>query len=216
MSILNFEKKETLSHLNRWTILLILLVISTGLKAQPDGIKIAQPRVFGWTFKKNLYQAELTAANHVVSGMMLIKKTDDTYRAVFMSEIGLKYFDIEIGQMETGDYTVHYMMEMLNRKALNAFFETTLRMLTLTFGDIKKEDSFTCDGSGNTVQMTKTQHGKFRFDYQPNNGYISTMTHKQFLKKKLSIEATNYGYLAPSIIKIDQKKIKLLLKQIEN
>lgn len=216
MSISSFEKKRNLSHLNKWAILLIILACSVDLKAQPDGIKIAQPRVFGWTFNKNLYQAELTAKNHVITGMMLIKKTGDTYRAVFMSEIGLKYFDIEIGPTETADYTVHYMMEMLNRKSLNTFFETTLRMLTLNFGDVKKEVSFPTEEVGNTMQVIKTQYGKFSFDYQVNSGYISTMAHKRFLKNKLSIKASNYGHLAPAIIIVDQNKIQLKLKQVEN
>lgn len=216
MSISNFKKKGSLSHLNKWAILLIILACSIVTKAQPDGIKIAQARVFGWTFTKNLYQAELTAMTHVISGMMLIKKTGDTYRAVFMSEIGLKYFDIEIGSTETGDYRVHYIMEMLNRKALNSFFETTLRMLTLNFGDVKKEYIFPCEEPGNTTQVIKTQHGKFSFDYQVNSGYISSMIHKRFLKKKLSIEASNYSHLAPATIKVEQKKIQFNLKQVEN
>lgn len=216
MKILNSTRSKSQGHLYRWAFLLIVFVTSISLNAQPDGIKIAQPRVFGNSFKKNLYQAELTVMKHVVSGMIFVKKTDKTYRAVFMSEIGLKYFDIEIGQTGEGDYTIHYMMEMLNLKAILEFVETAFRMLTLTFGDIKKEDSFSYDGSGNTVHSMKTHHGKFRFDYQPNSGYISYMIHKRLLKKKLTIELSNYGYLAPATINIDQKKIQLILKQIEN
>ena len=201
----------------KFTLLSLLVAMAFSMTAQPDGIKLSQPWVFSNSFEKGLFKAEMRIYDNSLSGLIIIKRTGETFRAVFVSEIGIKYFDIEIGSNETNDFTVHYILEMLNRKQITAFIEDTFRMLTMSFGETKKESSFLCDGSGNMVKVTKTQnHGKFRYDYHPNFGQVNTMIQFGFLKKTLiNIELSEYDYLSPSLIVAKQKKMQLVLKQIE-
>ena len=198
-------------------VLLLFFLAMAATVAQPDGIKISQPYVFSNSFDKTLYKSAITVHGKELSGLVFIKRTGETFRVVFLSEIGIKYFDIEIGSDPENDFIVHSMMEMLNRKPLTDFIENTFRMLSMSFGEIKKEDSFICDGSGNRVVVLKTKHyGKFRYDYHPNFGHVNLMWHYGFLKKKLVIELSEYDYLAPSLIVASQQKMEFRLLRIEN
>ncbi len=197
-------------------LLFYLFFTAISSVAQPDGIKLSQARIFSNSFERGVYKTEMSIHNKELTGLILIKRTGETYRVVFLSEIGIKYFDIEMGGTEQNDFIVHYMLEMLNRKQIITFIESTFRMLSMSFGEIKNEYSFLCDGSNNQVKVIKTQtNGKFRFDYHPNFGQVFMMIHYGFLKKKLSIELSDYDYLAPSSMLATQKKIRLSLKQIE-
>lgn len=197
-------------------LLFCLFFTALSSVAQPDGIKLSQARVFSNSFVRGVYKTEMNIHNNELTGLVLIKKTNETYRFVFLSEIGIKYFDVEVGGTEQNDFIIHYMLEMLNRKQITTFIESTFRMLSMSFGEIKNEHSFLCEGSNNQEKIIKTQtNGKFSFDYHPNFGQVFTMIHYGFLKKKLSIELSDYDYLAPSSILASQKKIRLILKQIE-
>ena len=193
-----------------------VLLMAISLKAQPDGIKLSQPRVFSNNFQKGLYKSQLTVHGNVLSGLLLIKRTGETFRIVFLSEIGIKYFDVELSDRQGEGFIVHSMMELLYRKPLLDFIENTFRMLTMSFGESKKSSSFICDGSGLRVVVLKTQdYGKFRYDYHPNFGQVSLMWHYGFLKKKLTIDLSDYDYLAPSLLIAKQQKMEFRLLRIE-
>jgi hypothetical protein len=86
----------------------------------------------------------------------------------------------------------------------------------MSWGNNKEKYTTRCEGSGNWIKVIKTDdYGKFRLDYHPNFGQISLMWHYGFLKKKLSIELSEYDYLAPSLIIAKQHKMKLQLLRIE-
>ena len=197
-------------------LLVFALLTAAPLIAQPDGIKLSQPRVFSNSFQKGLFKSQLTVHGKLLSGLILIKRTGETFRIVFLSEIGIKYFDIEVSNNEQEALIVHSMLEMLNRKPLMDFIETTFRMLTMSWGSYEEKYTVQCEGSGNWIKVIKTKtHGKFRLDYHPNFGQVSLMWHYGFLKKKLSIELSEYDYLAPSLVVATKKKMEFRLLRIE-
>ena len=197
-------------------LLAFVLLTASPLSAQPDGIKLSQPRVFSNSFERGLYKSQLTVHGKLLSGLVLIKRTGESFRIVFLSEIGIKYFDIEVSSNEGEDFIVHSMLEMLNRKQLNAFIETTFRMLTMSWGSYEEKYTTQCEGSGSWVKVIKTkEYGKFRLDYHPNFGQVSLMWHYGFLKKKLTIDLSDYDYLAPSLILAKQQKMEFRLLRIE-
>jgi len=197
-------------------LLAFVLAMAVSATAQPDGIKLSQPRVFSNSLQKGLYKSQLTVHGRLLSGLILVKRTGETFRIVFLSEIGIKYFDIELGNDEQEAFTVHSMLEVLDRESLTDFIETTFRMLTMSWGTYDEKYTFQCEGSGNMVKVIKTKDfGKFRLDYHPNFGQVNLMWHYGFLKKKLTIELSDYNYLSPSLIVATQKKMELRLLRIE-
>ncbi|MCF6170476.1 MAG: hypothetical protein L3J66_05800 [Bacteroidales bacterium] len=207
---------KTNNRLIKPILLVYLLAMAFSATAQPEGIKLSQPWVFSNSFTKALYKAELTAYGNDLSGLLFVKRTGDGFRFIFLSEIGLKYFDVEINRNRQESYIVHSMMTALKRQALLTFFETTFRMLTMSWGEHREKYSFVCEGSGNRVQVIKSkEHGKFRFDYHPNFGQVSLLWHYGVFIKKLTIEPSGYDYKSPQLIVAGQKKIQFRLEQIE-
>lgn len=200
----------------KFVLLACLVVAAISLTAQPDGIKLSQPRVFSNSFEKGLFKAEININDNELSGLILIKRTGETFRVVFISEIGIKYFDIEVGNNEPDGFIVHSMLEMLDRKPLTDFIENTFRMLSMSWGVYDEKYTFQREGSGNMVKVIKSKdYGKFRLDYHPNFGHVNLMWHYGFLKKKLTIELSDYDYLAPSLIVATQKKMEFRMLRIE-
>jgi hypothetical protein len=66
---------------------------------------------------RNLFKADIDIYRNHFSGMMLIKPVNETsYRVVFITEVGIKIFDIEF--FRDGDFRLHYCIEKLNKRFL--------------------------------------------------------------------------------------------------
>lgn len=63
-----------------------------------------------------LYKANVNVVGKYLSGLLLIKKMENTQRVVFTTETGTKFFDFEF----VADHTFHviYCMKKLNRKVV--------------------------------------------------------------------------------------------------
>jgi hypothetical protein len=92
--------------------------------------EISLPVIFDPTFKKANYLTHLEVFGNQLSGITIIKKAEqtNTFHVVFMSQIGIKYFDLEIAMDEEAEgFKMNYIMESLNRDfivdALKADFE---------------------------------------------------------------------------------------------
>lgn len=199
-----------------FTLLALVLLTDTRSVAQPDGIKLSQPHVFSNSFQKGLYKSQLSVHGNILSGLILIKRTGESFRVVFLSEIGIKYFDIEVSANQGEDFIVHSIIDLLDRKPLTDFIEDTFRMLTMAWGNFDEKQLFQCEGSGNMVKVIKTaDYGKFRLDYHPNFGQVFTLWHYGFLKKKCAIALSAYDYLAPSLVVATKRKMEFRLLRIE-
>ena len=85
-------------------------------------LEIHDPYIFERGFVKALYKTNISIYNNKLTGLTLIKKTNYSYRVVSMSELGLKYFDIEFPIDMKKEPMVHYIMEPLNKKLLVNMF----------------------------------------------------------------------------------------------
>lgn len=64
-----------------------------------------------------LFNTKIDLMKDHFSGLMVVKPfPDSSYRVVFLTEVGLKIFDLEF--MPDRQVKVHYMMDAMNRKAL--------------------------------------------------------------------------------------------------
>ncbi len=85
--------------------------------------------VFPADFEKSLYQVDISYNKKNLSGLAMIKKIEEynSIRTVFMSETGLKYFDLEFFKNDSA--VVHYVMDAMNRKGLVRTLTTDLGLL---------------------------------------------------------------------------------------
>ena len=103
--------------------ILILVVFSScsqkGFKKiSSDEYQPGSYKVFPINFNKAVYDSEFNFYGRTITGLTIIKKTDSSFRIVSMSELGIKYFDLEFFQNSNTEPKVHYIMDVLNKKPL--------------------------------------------------------------------------------------------------
>jgi len=185
------------------------------MTAGADNIKAAQPRFFGPDFKKALYKADMTVYGHELSGLMLFKKSRGLVRVAFISEFGLKYFDLEVPASDTAAVTFHYLIDLMNRKPVVKMLKISFRMLFLHYPENEKNHAFNCHDEW-MVKVFKDKGEKAIYSYVQNSGQVSSARQFGLFKTKVRMEAGDYTAQYPSGIHIWlKKKIKIDLVLIE-
>ena len=87
------------------------------------------PTVFDSTFNKATYLTTFKIFKSDLSGITVIKKVKktNTFHVVFMSQIGLKYFDLVVKMGKPTDwFKVNYIMESLNKEFIVKVLQSLL------------------------------------------------------------------------------------------
>jgi hypothetical protein len=111
------------------------------------------------------------------SGLMVIKQlTNDGYRVVFITEVGLKIFDLEFIPGET--VKVHYFMDALNRKALIRTLSADLKLLLI---QPRKDEKPVLYDHSSGQKIIRYKHNRQRVYYE-----VSALTGKPVLAYRVS------------------------------
>ena len=165
--------------------------------------------VFGENFTKALYSTEINIYKHNLSGLTLIKKTADSYRVVALSEIGIKYFDLEFPLYNDLPITKHYVMEMLDKKLLVNMIISDFRLI------FNYPCLCSCKPKVNNINYA-ADCGKCWYLIE-KNGEINNIVKPRFLFPDKEIVNINYDNKdCPSMIKIDRGKINFSYQVITN
>jgi hypothetical protein len=163
-----------------------------------DNVKVSQPRVFTKTLKNVLYKADLKIGDRELSGLMFFNQTDSTMRVVMLSEVGLKYFDIEYRKND-GHIDVHDLSELLDYKK---FKEAFFNFLTLVMMDAHgaKEDYKIETQPGELKRVIDKGGHDNHYTYNSNSGAVNRIVQSGFLTKNTTIEMSDYDHLSPGKI----------------
>ncbi|PIV57770.1 MAG: hypothetical protein COS14_13090 [Bacteroidetes bacterium CG02_land_8_20_14_3_00_31_25] len=136
------------------------------------------------------------------SGLMVIKSQNDSVkRLVFITEMGIKIFDIEIKNplINKKYYTVNYIIEPLSRKMLVKTLANDLGMLCQN-GNVKFIDAFANDE--NTFLRIKNRYKSFYYIYGMNEKNYSQIIVNSIFKQKSGIDFYGVNNFAPDSIKL--------------
>jgi hypothetical protein len=77
-----------------------------------------------------LFKARIDLMKNHFSGLMVVKPvTGGSYRVVFLTEVGIKIFDIEF--LTSREAKIHYIMEAINRKILINSLTNDIRLVLM-------------------------------------------------------------------------------------
>lgn len=189
-------------------LLLITACSNNGYRALSDSeiSENSMPMVFNDSFEKALYQTTINIYKNKLTGITLIKKSDSSYRVVSMSELGVKYFDIEIFSNSQKPPNAHYIMEILNRKMLVKMLLSDFQLLLST----PSNSSMVKNENNNSY---KIKDGKII--YHESSVGISKIWKSRFVcLNKLLIQLNRDNPVYPDTIFIDHGKISLELVRI--
>jgi len=182
--------------------------------ADKDGnVKVSQPRVFTKTLKNVLYKADLQIGKRELSGLMFFRQTDSSMRVVMLSEVGLKYFDIEYWKND-GHIVVHDLTDLLDYKQ---FKEPFFNFLSLVMMDAHgaKEDYKIETKPGELKRVIEKGGHDNHYTYNSNSGAVSSIMQSGFMTKNTTIEMNDYDHLSPGKILFLAGNVQFDLTKIE-
>ena len=176
-------------------------------------IKLSEPWIFSTDFQKAIYKTNMMIYGNELSGLTLIKKTGKNFRIVFMSEIGLKYYDMEFFT-QNDSIKVHHVISILDKKPVLELLEDNFSLIFLMFPAKTKEQVYQDSMSQNMIKEFKHKRDRSRYTYNRNFGQVSTIR-KKTGGSNLIISLNSFDHLAPQTINLNQRNLSLRLDKIE-
>ena len=191
------------------------MVVSNHSSGETGGtVKISQPRVFSPTYKNGLYKADMRIHGRDLSGLVFFSKKDSAMRMVMLSEVGLKYFDVEYSPDGQSPFVVYQIIDFLDHEKFTASLHNFLNLVMLDAYEAKQDYTFECQPQ-NMVRVIKKDGNNHRYYYNSNSGAVNEIIQSGFLKKKTTVELTGYDYLSPGNIIYSQGKTQYSLTKVE-
>ena len=175
----------------------------------------------------HIFKATLEIKKHRLTGLLVIKRMEtsspappqtgsgdscDVYRIVFMNEIGMKFFDLE---MKADSFNVISCFESLNKKSLIKILETDFRMLTWP-GSFISGKGYRQKKNNNLVVSATTMKYKTWQTYSPSADTLYSTSAKSTLFDPVIISFDRYtnGFPDRIVIKNPFIGMKLSLKKL--
>lgn len=197
---------------------LVLMIILSGCRTAEklpadSQIKMSQPWVFSRDFQKAVYKTDMLVYGNELTGLTMIKRTSLSYRVVCMSEVGLKYFDIEFPKY-ADSIIVHHIINLLDHKPVIEMLENNYRLLFMIFPEKTTEKFFNDSRTKGMIKEYRYKGQKSRYTYDANFGMVKTIFDKK-RGRNLSVNIKITDHLAPQTININQTNFNLRLERLE-
>jgi hypothetical protein len=221
-----------------WSISFLALVISGCISIKPLNVTPDQSTVTPYISKGEsltfpdssyLFKATLDIRNHHLTGLLLIKqmvapsptslqqnRKDSTgiYRIVFVNEVGMTYFDLE---MRTDSFKVISCFTSLNKKSLLRIFETDFRILTWR-GTLYREKCYRQAATDARVISGKVRKYVVWQTFSPAGDTLFKTSAKSTIADPVFITYDKYSHGFPLKITLENPFIgmKLTLRKLDH
>lgn len=158
----------------------------------------------------SVYKTDIILGNKNISGLVVFKKTAlNSWRIVFLNEIGMKFFDFEITKNE---FSVIECYEYLNRKKILALLEHDFRLLLETSEDLQLVKSSKLKSGTIIIKEQLPQSSRNKYFYLSKNTYLPEKIELMgFWRKKVTIFYEKYTETRPDVFVISHNGPKLEL-----
>lgn len=160
-----------------------------------------------------IYKARIDISETHFSGLFAIRKfPDQTYRVVFLNELGMKFIDFETG---SNGLIVHHSVDAFQKRRMQKILEETVNALLLTGSTIEKEKALTSQSGDYTVYPVKTNGREYCF-VSNSSGKLVRIVKQGWVSKKMIVEFDDYNHLPGSIhVSFPQRKISFKLSNLK-
>jgi hypothetical protein len=158
-----------------------------------------------------LFKTSIDLFSNHFSGLMVIKPlSGQHYRIIFVTEIGLKVFDLELSPNK--GYVLHYGMVGFSRKSFLKILSNDMNLILMNGLDESQEKIF-MDKSG-VDQLIRYRTGRHRNYYWIGNEIMKPVRALQTSHMIRKVHARFYGDPATGLdsVKITHLHIPLLMK----
>jgi hypothetical protein len=178
-------------------------------KAQQQKTASKTISIFTDNSGKYLYRAKINYKDKVLSGMLIIRKSDgNTYRVAMVTEMGMKIFEMEFFPNKTEPFILHSCIKYLNKSIIINTLRRDFESLFLNFANWKN------------AKIVNTKNGKtYRYNYEGkrdyfcnNYGDVSKIIRKKWFVKQEIIFIENIKNPYPKTISIEHQHSRLSIQ----
>lgn len=172
----------------------------------PEGINPDSYSWFSGDTGRTLFRSSISIYGNDFTGLLLVKPTGQSQRILFITEMGIKIFDMEF--YKAGSYSVHYCMEAIDRKpVIRRLGNDFSLMLYSVTGDgnqniLKEKDT------GMTVIKINDKAGKRFCKIDSHTGKVEELIQTGILTNKLNINFFGTSQERPDSVIISHYNIK--------
>jgi len=154
-----------------------------------------------------LFQSSIDIYQNTFTGLLFVKPLEKSRRILFITETGLKIFDMEF--FRTADPVVHYCIDAINRKPV---IKTLGKDLSLMLFNIAENDELIMvheKGSEKNFIRSKDKNGTRFCSISGKTGKVEELISRGGLSDKLNIKFFSERGLQPDSIEISHYNMKL-------
>ncbi len=164
-----------------------------------------------------LFQSSIDIFRNNYSGLLFIKPLETSHRILFITEMGIKIFDMEIFRNE--NLKVHYCLDAMNRKSVTNTLGKDLSLMIFNLSENDKLKMMKEKGTGKTVIRARDHNGTRYCYINDKTGKVEELISTGALTNKLNIKFYSESGLEPDSINLSHYNLKLnihLVKLNEN
>ncbi len=171
---------------------------------------IGKPDSYSW-FREDtgryLYQSSIDIFRNNYSGLLFIKPLGDSHRVLFITETGIKIFDMEF--FRTGDFRVHYCLEAMNRKSVIKALGNDMTLMLYNIPENGKTKIMQEKGTGKMIIKSKDNNGTRYCTINDKTGKVDELIRTGTFTNKLNIRFFSTSGIEPDSILISHYNLKL-------
>ncbi len=155
-------------------------------------------------FQKILFKTHVQAFGKEASGLLFIKQLGrEQYRFVFMSQLGMKFFDVELNN---GVFVVHHLVSFLDKKQVRRVLKNDLQLL-IQKPELLNAHYFKSKNKSYLLLRDRGSKGRMYYTYHQNQ--IIAKEQAGCVFKNTTIQYQYKGVGLPSQISIKHEKFNL-------
>jgi hypothetical protein len=178
-------------------------------KAQQQESATKNISIFTENSGKYLYRAKINYKDKVLSGMLIIRKSDsNTYRVAMVTEMGMKIFEMEFFPNKTEPFILHSCIKYLDKNIIINTLRRDFESIFLNFANWKHAKII---NTKNGITYRYNYEGKR--DYLCNNyGDVSKIIRRKWFVKQEIISIENIKNPYPKTISIEHQHTRLSIQ----
>jgi len=166
---------------------------------------------YSW-FRKDavryLFQSTIDIYKNNFTGLLFVKPMGESYRILFITEMGIKIFDMEF--FRNSDFKVHYCIEDLNRKAIINTLGNDLSLMLYNIAEEGKIKMMREKKEGKLIIKSKDRFGTRYCTLDEQTHKVEELIKTGTFSNKVNIKFS--GKAEPDSILISHYNLKLKIQ----
>jgi len=159
---------------------------------------------------RTLYKCSVDVYGNNFSGLLFIKPIGETHRILFITETGLKIFDMEFSRNK--EMKTWYCMEALNRKTITRTLGNDLYLMLYNIADNGTAHTYTKAEDNRVFVRSEDIGGRRYCFFGRSTGKTEELVKRGSLRNKMAISFFGADGPAPDSLKLEHNNIKLTIQ----